>query len=68
MKKLSILVADDDAAHRRMLATLLENWGYAVEAAADGAEAVRLGRERPFDLALLDVRMPVMDGSLRESL
>ncbi|MDE7370468.1 MAG: sigma-54 dependent transcriptional regulator [Desulfovibrio sp.] len=62
MKKLSILVADDDAAHRRMLVTLLENWGYAVEAVADGAEAVRLGRERPFDLALLDVRMPVMDG------
>ena len=62
MKKLSILVADDDAAHRRMLVTLLENWGYAVAAAADGTEAVRLGRERPFDLALLDVRMPVMDG------
>ncbi|MBD5417487.1 MAG: sigma-54-dependent Fis family transcriptional regulator [Desulfovibrio sp.] len=62
MKKLSILVADDDAAHRRMLVTLLANWGYAVEAAADGAEAVRLGRERPFDLALLDVRMPIMDG------
>ncbi|MDE7241557.1 sigma-54 dependent transcriptional regulator [Desulfovibrio sp.] len=61
-KRLSILVADDDAAHRHMLATLLENWGYAVEVAADGGEAVRLGLSRPFDLALLDVRMPVKDG------
>ena len=61
-KRLAILVADDDAAHGRMLVTLLENWGYAVELAADGAAAVRLARERPFDLALLDVRMPVMDG------
>ena len=61
-RRLSILVADDDAAHRRMLATLLENWGYAVEAAADGGEAVRLALARPFDLALLDVRMPVKDG------
>ena len=61
-KRLSILVADDDAAHGQMLATLLENWGYAVEVAADGGEAVRLGLARPFDLALLDVRMPVKDG------
>ena len=61
-KRLSILVADDDAAHGHMLATLLENWGYAVEVAADGGEAVRLGLARPFDLALLDVRMPVKDG------
>ena len=61
-KRLSILVADDDAAHGRMLRTLLENWGYAVEVAADGGEAVRLGLARPFDLALLDVRMPVKDG------
>lgn len=61
-EKLSILVADDDAAHGRMLRALLENWGYVVEVVGDGAEAVRLGRELPVDLALLDVRMPVMDG------
>lgn len=60
--KLSILVADDDAAHGRMLKTLLENWGYAAELAANGAEAVSLASARTFDLALLDVRMPVMDG------
>lgn len=60
--KLSILVADDDAAHGRMLRTLLENWGYAVEVVGDGAAAVRACRDRSFDLVLLDVRMPGMDG------
>lgn len=57
-----ILVADDDAAHRGVLQTLLGEWGYAAEGAADGAEAVRLCGERGFAAVLLDVRMPVMDG------
>ncbi|WP_308621784.1 sigma-54 dependent transcriptional regulator [uncultured Desulfovibrio sp.] len=58
----AILVVDDDDAHRSMLRTMLRSWGFAVEEAADGDEAVALVRERAFDAVLTDVRMARMDG------
>ncbi len=58
----AILVVDDDDAHRSMLKTMLRSWGFAVEEAADGDEAVALVRERAFDAVLTDVRMARMDG------
>ena len=57
-----ILVVDDDDAHRGMLRTMLRSWGYAVEEATDGDEAVSLVREKSFDAVLTDVRMARMDG------
>ena len=61
-KMLTILVADDDATHREVLRTLLEEWGYAVREAVDGEHAVALCRKQPFDLVLMDVRMPKKSG------
>ncbi|MBD5418236.1 MAG: sigma-54-dependent Fis family transcriptional regulator [Desulfovibrio sp.] len=58
----SILVVDDDDAHRSMLKTMLRSWGFTVEEATDGDEAVDLVRERAFDAVLSDVRMARMDG------
>lgn len=58
----TILVVDDDDAHRGMLRTMLRSWGYAVEEAEDGDSAVALVREKPFDAVLTDVRMARMDG------
>ena len=57
-----ILVIDDEANMRHLLATLLTKQGYAVEAAADGAEGLRLASARDFDFILCDLKMPVMDG------
>lgn len=57
-----VLVADDDAAHRLMLATLLEEWGYRVREADDGLKALEFVRETPVDLVVMDMRMPRMDG------
>lgn len=57
-----ILVVDDDSAHRLMLATLLDEWGYRVEEAPDGRAALDAIRARPVDLILMDMRMPNMDG------
>ncbi|MDO5484014.1 MAG: sigma-54 dependent transcriptional regulator [Desulfovibrionaceae bacterium] len=61
-KALKILVADDDATHCDMLRVLLQEWGYAVEEARDGLAAVEACRRRPFDLVLMDVRMPGKSG------
>jgi len=61
-EKISILVVDDDRAHRTMLKTLLGNWGYQVMEAEDGDAAIELVRERPFDLILMDIRMVRISG------
>jgi two-component system NtrC family sensor kinase len=58
----SILVADDLPDNRQMLARLLSLLGHAVTGAANGRETLALLRERSFDLVLLDVVMPEMDG------
>jgi two-component system response regulator HydG len=58
----SILVVDDDAAHRTMLATLLGSWGYPVTEADDGGRAVAAVRRQAFDLILMDVRMIEVSG------
>jgi signal transduction histidine kinase len=58
----SILIADDHEANRQMLARLLSLLGHDVTATENGRQALALLRERPFDLVLLDVVMPEMDG------
>jgi two-component system response regulator HydG len=60
--KLNLLVVDDDSSHRHTLLTLLADWGYRVSGAGDGAAALAACQERPFDLLLMDMRMPGMNG------
>jgi DNA-binding response OmpR family regulator len=57
-----ILVADDERDIRSVLALYLEDAGYEVVEAADGAEALEILQTQPIDLCLLDIMMPVMDG------
>ena len=58
----SILVLDDRAADRELLATLLGHAGYSVRGASTGEEALGLARaERP-DLVITDILMPAMNG------
>jgi two-component system response regulator AtoC len=58
----TLLVVDDDAVSRDLLAEVLVREGYRVRTAGGGAEAVRLAEAEPFDLALVDLRMPDVDG------
>jgi two-component system response regulator HydG len=60
--KCSILVVDDDSAHRTMLMTLIGGWGYAVSEADDGSTAIERVKETSFDLVLMDVRMVKVSG------
>jgi two-component system, NtrC family, response regulator HydG len=60
--KQSILVVDDDLAHRVMLKKLLSGWGYDVSEADDGAGAIEAVSARSFDLILMDIRMLKVSG------
>jgi CheY-like chemotaxis protein len=57
-----ILVVDDDADIRDNLSDILSDLGYHVDAAHDGPAALELVGRRPYDVALLDLKMPGMDG------
>ena len=61
-KKSSVLVVDDDSAHRTMLRTLISGWGYAVSEADDGAAAIENVKAASYDLVLMDVRMVKVSG------
>lgn len=61
-RPLRILLVDDDDDVREMLTLELASAGYAVDAAASGAEALSRARSTPPDLLLLDFQMPGMDG------
>ncbi len=62
MTTASILVADDDLVARDLLVEVLVREGYRVRAAGSGAEAIRLAETEVFDLVLVDLRMPDVDG------
>ncbi len=57
-----ILVVDDNEGNREVLRRRLQREGYAVELAVDGESALALVASAPFDLVLLDVLMPGLDG------
>jgi two-component system response regulator HydG len=61
-EKNTVLVVDDDHAHRTMLTTLISGWGYAVSEADDGSTAVEKVKDTVFDLVLMDVRMVRVSG------
>ncbi len=58
----SVLVVDDDDAHRTMLKTLIGGWGYDVTDADDGAAAIDCVQRHPYDLVLMDIRMLKVSG------
>lgn len=64
----SILIVDDDSSLRDTLSDILEEKGYEVVTAQDGPTAIEEVKKRPFDLALIDIMMPGMNGveTLRE--
>jgi CheY-like chemotaxis protein len=59
----TILVVDDDADTCRNMADILGDLGYATDTALAGDVALEKARQQPYDVALLDLRMPGMDGT-----
>ena len=58
-----VLVVDDDWQTRRLIRWALEEEGFVVETAADGGQALQLARRRRPALVVLDMRLPVLDGT-----
>jgi signal transduction histidine kinase/DNA-binding response OmpR family regulator len=61
-RPLQVLVAEDHPVNRQYMAALLESLGHVAHFTSNGQEAVQATRKRRFDLVLMDLHMPVLDG------
>ena len=61
-EKARILIVDDDENIRKTMKAILEDENYWVEIATNGKEAIQMSNEKMFNLALLDIRLPDMEG------
>ncbi len=61
-RQAAILIAEDNPINQKLMTTLLEKFHYEIAVADNGQEAVDAYLERPYDLVLMDIDMPVMDG------
>ena len=59
---LKVLVADDDLLNQRMMQVLLKHEGHTVDVVSNGLEAFDAVKFQKFDIVLMDLQMPVMDG------
>ena len=57
-----VLLVEDNLVNSLLAETVLRNWGWQVTTAASGPTAIQLFEHRPFDLVLMDIQMPGMDG------
>ncbi|MCW4028646.1 MAG: response regulator [Candidatus Bathyarchaeota archaeon] len=62
VKKARILVADDDETIRTTMKAILQDEGYEVDLAGTGKEAIQRSNEKTYNIALLDIRLPDMEG------
>ena len=62
IKPLKILLAEDSPTNQKLTVGLLSQWGHKVTVAQNGFEAIALFQQQEFDLLLMDVQMPEMDG------
>ncbi|MGP8069855.1 MAG: response regulator [Candidatus Bathyarchaeia archaeon] len=62
-KKTRILVIDDDEGIRKVVAEALKSEGYSVDTASNGKEAVEKSQTNFYNLALVDIRLPDMEGT-----
>jgi signal transduction histidine kinase/CheY-like chemotaxis protein len=60
--RLRVLVAEDEPINVLVITKILNKWGIVPEVAGNGSEAVEMVRKHDFDVVLMDINMPVMDG------
>jgi CheY-like chemotaxis protein len=62
LKPRRILVAEDNPSNQRVLVEMLKKLGYRPDAVADGREVIQALERQDYDLVLMDIKMPEMDG------
>lgn len=62
IRSLRILLVEDNRVNQMVAVSLLKKWGHRVDVAANGLEAVAAIRQLPYDVILMDMQMPEMDG------
>ena len=62
LKSMRILVAEDNPSNQRVLVEMLKRLGYRADAVADGSEFIQALERQDYDLVLMDIKMPEMDG------
>jgi CheY-like chemotaxis protein len=60
--KIKVLLAEDNTINQFLAKSTLANWGFTVEVATNGREVITLHEQHPYDLILMDIQMPEMDG------
>ncbi len=60
--QIRILLVDDDMVNAKVISLMLKNRGYSIDLAKNGLEAVELFKNNKFDLILMDIQMPILDG------
>jgi len=63
VNKLRILIVEDDAGIRSTLSAILQHKGYKIDTAETGKEAIQKSKAKFFNLALLDIKLPDMEGT-----
>ena len=61
-KKLKVLVTEDEAINRMYISTILQRNGWEIDEAADGVEAIELIEKNDYDVVLMDISMPRLNG------
>jgi CheY-like chemotaxis protein len=61
-KKVRILVAEDNEINQKLIQRILQTAGFCVDMAENGRQAVEFANQNQYDLILMDIQMPVMDG------
>ncbi|MDD4730809.1 MAG: response regulator [Desulfovibrio sp.] len=61
-RKFKVLLAEDDDVNSLTIRKLLQHYGHEVDAVMDGAQALEMLRSNTYDVVLMDIRMPRMDG------
>lgn len=62
LDNISVLLAEDNTINQLVAKQLITNWGAAVECVSNGKEAIQIAAKKKFDIILMDIHMPLMDG------